>query len=643
MLFSGDMNCVIIANYLWKFNSRLNWGDGLFSSISGLCRHSISALLIIFLIVSFLPVSIFVMQCNGSSGGTDDWSMFRHDPEHSGYSTSRAPLTNQTLWSQTIGDIADFSYIFSSPAVADGKVYFGSIDGKVYCLNAATGAFVWNYTIGSIVVSSPAVADGKVYIGTYDIYSDGKVYCLNADTGVFIWSYTTGDVASSSITVVDGRVYVGSFEHTKMYCLNADYGKLIWSYTTDGGVYSSPAVADGKVYIGAYNLGLTDNKVYCLNANSGTLIWSYTTGRGVYSSPAVADGKVYIGAMDNKVYCLNAATGALVWSYTTGDWVGSSPAVVDGRVYVGSDDDNVYCLNADTGALIWSYTTGNAVWYCSPAVADGNVYIASLDGNVYCLNADDGAFIWSYATGSDVYSSPVVAYGKLFVGSYDGVMYCFGSPCISDFDSLFKFNNVRMVYPSDQTPKPLGCSAAWISDWTASAFIYTKLTSVTEGTDVESAFVNQASGKPAGAGGLAIVSFGGPLVNSVVAYAQDPATATLDRAPIKFSTDNGNPCFQHSDGTSIPDANLEASTVNNNLDMFVIESYLDGDGRYILLCYGFGWKGTYAAGKYFDAEIYPNIDSYDFSWIIVKWEDTNGNGFVNTATDGDTYTVISFD
>ena len=75
--------------------------------------------------------------------------------------------------------------------------------------------------------------------------------------------------------------------------------------------------------------------------------------------------------------------------------------------------------------------------------------------------------------------------------------------------------------------------------------------------------------------------------------------------------------------------------------MFVIESYRDGDGRYILLCYGFGWKGTYAAGKYFDTKIYPNIAFHDYTWAIVQWEDTNGNGFVNTETDGDTYTLIA--
>jgi mannitol-specific phosphotransferase system IIBC component len=38
----------------------------------------------------------------------------------------------------------------------------------------STGAHVWNYTTGGGVYSSPAVAGGRVYVGS----DDGKVYCL---------------------------------------------------------------------------------------------------------------------------------------------------------------------------------------------------------------------------------------------------------------------------------------------------------------------------------------------------------------------------------------------------------------------------------------------------------------------------------
>jgi outer membrane protein assembly factor BamB len=54
-------------------------------------------------------------------------------------------------------------------------VYVGSNDYSVYALNAKTGAKLWSYRTGSYVgFSSPAVANGMVYVGSLD----GKVYAF---------------------------------------------------------------------------------------------------------------------------------------------------------------------------------------------------------------------------------------------------------------------------------------------------------------------------------------------------------------------------------------------------------------------------------------------------------------------------------
>jgi eukaryotic-like serine/threonine-protein kinase len=66
-------------------------------------------------------------------------------------------------WSYTTG-----GPVQAPPAVASGTVYVGSNDGKVYALNATTGALQWSYATGSNVLSSPAVANGIVYIGSND-------------------------------------------------------------------------------------------------------------------------------------------------------------------------------------------------------------------------------------------------------------------------------------------------------------------------------------------------------------------------------------------------------------------------------------------------------------------------------------------
>ena len=348
----------------------------------------------------------------GSHYTQHPWLMFRHDPTHTGCTESSAPNTNQTLWSYATG-----SYVYSSPAVADGKVYVGSVDGRVYCLDSLTGTQVWNHTTGWYVYSSPAVVDGRVYVGS----DDNGTYCLDASTGAQLWNYTTGGYIHSSPTVANGRVYIGSCDG-KIYCLDALTGALRWIQTTEQEVRSSPAIAYDRVYVGSY-----DGRVYSLFASTGEFNWNYTTGGSVHSSPAVVDGKVYVGSDDNKTYCLDAFTGTQIWNFTTAGYVSSSPAVADGRVYVGSDyDPNVYCLDASTGTRIWGYPTGLYA-HSSPAVADGKVYIGSVDNNTYCLNASTGARIWSYKTGGPVYSSPAVADGIVFIGSSDNKVYAFGN------------------------------------------------------------------------------------------------------------------------------------------------------------------------------------------------------------------------
>lgn len=63
------------------------------------------------------------------------------------------------------------------------KVYVGSDDYHIYCLDSTTGKELWKSKFGNVVFSGPAVANGKVYAGCHDLY----LHCLNADTGETIW------------------------------------------------------------------------------------------------------------------------------------------------------------------------------------------------------------------------------------------------------------------------------------------------------------------------------------------------------------------------------------------------------------------------------------------------------------------------
>jgi outer membrane protein assembly factor BamB len=225
--------------------------------------------------------------------------------------------------------------IWSAPAVAEGRVYTGCNDGRVYCFNAITGALIWNTAVlTNYFPGHPVVDNGRVYIGGADTL---QFFCLDAATGATLWtSPTHGNCYDCSPAVANGFVYFTDSWGRTVYCLNAVTGASKWTYTLGyNGGWGSTAVVNGMVYCGS-----TDNRVIALDADTGALVWSYTTGAEVYGSPAVADGKVYIASYDGNLYCLNAATGAFIWSYTgLGAVGGKSASIVNGIVYMLTKND----------------------------------------------------------------------------------------------------------------------------------------------------------------------------------------------------------------------------------------------------------------------------------------------------------------
>ena len=100
----------------------------------------------------------------------------------------------------------------TTPAVANGIVYIGIGSrydpsyGYMYAINAATGAILWTYKTAGGIYSSAAVANGVVYFGS----DDKNIYALDATTGTLLWKYTTEGAVRSSPAVVNGMVFVGS-------------------------------------------------------------------------------------------------------------------------------------------------------------------------------------------------------------------------------------------------------------------------------------------------------------------------------------------------------------------------------------------------------------------------------------------------
>jgi outer membrane protein assembly factor BamB len=101
---------------------------------------------------------------------------------------------------------------YSSAAVTATMVVLGGRDKLVHGLNLS-GKAVWTFTTKARVESSPAIADGRVFVGS----NDGRFYVLNVSTGAKLWEFTAGAPLSASPAIAKGKIVIGS-QDGRLYC-----------------------------------------------------------------------------------------------------------------------------------------------------------------------------------------------------------------------------------------------------------------------------------------------------------------------------------------------------------------------------------------------------------------------------------------
>ena len=387
------------------------------------------------------------------------WGQYRNGPAHQGLNAHESILSPANVpdlgvaWTGATRDS-----VVSSPAVADGVVYVGSLDHKLYAFavgcnsGGGTCSPLWTGSTGGGIVSSPAVADGVVYVGS----NDHKLYAFPVGCASGggrcspLWTGATGGSIDSSPAVADGVVYVGSYDHT-LYAFPVGCAsgggtcRPLWTGATgDAIVRSSPAVADGTVYVGSLDHKLYAFPVGCARGGGiCTPLWTGATGDAIWSSPAVADGVVYVGSYDHKLYAFavgcasGGGTCTPLWTGATTGGIGSSPAVANGAVYVGSWDGKLYAFpvgcasGGGTCTPLWTAFAGINIG-SSPAVANGVVYVGSADGKLgaFAVGCASGGGtcrpLWTATTGDAIDSSPAIAEGVVYLGSEDGKLYALG-------------------------------------------------------------------------------------------------------------------------------------------------------------------------------------------------------------------------
>lgn len=101
---------------------------------------------------------------------------------------------------------------YSSAAVTTNRVVLGGRDKMVHGLTPA-GKPAWTFATRSRVESSPAIAGGRVFVGS----NDGRFYVLNLNSGAKLWEFDAGAPLSASPAIANGRIVIGS-QDGRLFC-----------------------------------------------------------------------------------------------------------------------------------------------------------------------------------------------------------------------------------------------------------------------------------------------------------------------------------------------------------------------------------------------------------------------------------------
>jgi outer membrane protein assembly factor BamB len=351
----------------------------------------------------------------------------------------------------------------SSHALTKEHVVATTLRGELIVLelNAKQGAKAYRFKTpyGKGIGSSPAIADGCIYFGC----DDGYFYVLGPD----------GDrkpTADEKLTIHEPRGKL-SPATGKAYDWPSTYGnaantsavddpnlkaplRLRWA-TRGFGHFLTPGVATGNDLVTVSLTGL----LTCQEQMTGRIRWrTQMPGPewGTSSGMLAAEGRLYLprptfNRQEGTFHCLDLATGRQIWSADIGGryiWERAAPVAAAGKVAFGFASKGT---PAGTMVQAWDAASGKPAWQVEMNVAgnrSGSIG-GCTDGKVMYYTAGSGTWQWKQEgdkkRGEFVVIDP--ASGKVLFRTNEvfGTSY----PVLANDRLLLNEDGLRCVSPAD--------------------------------------------------------------------------------------------------------------------------------------------------------------------------------------------------
>ena len=207
------------------------------------------------------PVCFALVTAIASQVLATDWPMWRYDAGRTAASPENLPDKLDLLWERQYAprkqvwddplnnDLMKFDKQFEPIVHADTVLVGFNDSDKMVALDLQTGDERWRFYAEAPIRLAPAAFNGKIYFTS----DDGNLYCLNAHDGALLWQ-VDGDPetklvlgnkrlvamrpARGGVVIADGTVYFSAgiwpFMGTFFYAVDAATGQVAWLNDSNG-------------------------------------------------------------------------------------------------------------------------------------------------------------------------------------------------------------------------------------------------------------------------------------------------------------------------------------------------------------------------------------------------------------------------
>jgi outer membrane protein assembly factor BamB len=276
------------------------------------------------------------------------------------------------------------------------KLYLGTLGflgggAKLYCLKREDGKEVWQKDLSGGAWSAPLLSEARVYVGT----DDGRLHCIDNRSGEPVSQYQPLQLETGRMWLawVDGCLLALS-QSGQVMAVNPSTMKPLWHQPLDAGwgISSAPTVVGEKVFFGG-----SGGKVLRLDFRKKKIDIFADGFNRVVASPGVVEGLLFVGAHDHYLHAFDLQTGLEKWKgQEFAHAIAASTFAADDLVAVAVNQCGVCLLDAGTGDQIWEFRPPEDVKLFSDVIIDsGVIYFGTDNGALCALPWHLGQYEWA--------------------------------------------------------------------------------------------------------------------------------------------------------------------------------------------------------------------------------------------------------